>query len=370
MSGLKVDVITLDAVQNYGSVLQAYATQRFLEKKGCDVTVINYVRDDVRYEKLLDTWSGGNPVKKAVMLPTVRRWRQVFDGFRHENLHLTERQYTSEEDFASYPLTADAYCTGSDQVWNCVWNRGVIPPLYLSFVPADSFKFAFAASFGRDTLPEEEVCLTRGFIKEYACISVRESSGVSILKKQYGYENAVDLIDPTLTVSGEEWRELCAGKKTCEPYILIYNLNRSREFDDYAVSLAGRTGLKLVRICTRYDQFYRPGKSVPIPDLYEFISLIDHASFVLTDSFHATAFSMNMDTEPICVYPKEFGGRIENFLTLTGQLQRHIADFGDFDVVSRPVDFDVVHEKLREERERASAWMDQVLAAAASHRKG
>ena len=368
MSGLKVDVITLDAVQNYGSVLQAYATQRFLEKKGCDVTVINYVRDDVRYEKLLDTWSGGNPVKKAVMLPTVRRWRQVFDGFRHENLHLTERQYTTEEDFASYPLTADAYCTGSDQVWNCVWNRGVIPPLYLSFVPAGSFKFAFAASFGRDALPEEEVGLTREYIKEYACISVRESSGVSILKKQYGYENAVDLIDPTLTVSGEEWRELGAGEKIGEPYILIYNLNRSREFDEYAVSLARRSGLKLVRICTRYDQFYRPGKSVLIPDLYEFISLIDHARYVLTDSFHATAFSMNMDTEPICVYPKEFGGRIESFLSLTGQLQRHIADYGDFDVVSRPVDFEAVHEKLREEREKASAWMDQVLAAAASRR--
>ena len=71
-----------------------------------------------------------------------------------------------------------------------------------------------------------------------------------------------------------------------------------KEFDRYAVELSKRTGLKLVRFCTRYDQFYRPGKSMLVPEVFDFISLIDNAKFVLTDSFHATAFSLNLHTEP------------------------------------------------------------------------
>ena len=93
----------------------------------------------------------------------------------------------------------------------------------------------------------------------------------------------------------------------------------------------------------------------------DFISLIDNAKYVLTDSFHATAFSMNMNTEPICVYPKEFGGRIENFLTLVDSLDRHIADYNDFDVVNRPVDFVKVNGILENERQRASDFIDKVI---------
>lgn len=148
-------------------------------------------------------------------------------------------------------------------------------------------------------------------------------------------------------------------------YILIYNLNRSKEFDRYAVELSRRTGLKLVRFCTRYDQFYRPGKSMLVPEVFDFISLIDNAKYVLTDSFHATAFSLNLHTEPICVYPKEFGGRLESILQQTNQTQRHIADYSDFDVVNRPVDFDYVGRILEGERRKANEFLKEVVKEAA-----
>ena len=358
---IKIDVITLHAVQNYGSVLQALATQEILKQHGCDVTIIDYVREDVRYENLVKKWSGGNPIKALAIIPTILRWKNVFQSFAKKYLDLSENTYTTEDDFESYPLDADAYCTGSDQVWNSKWNNGILPCLYLSFVPNDKYKFAFSASFGQSKLSTEEINKTKPYLEQYNRISVRESEAKVILDEQYNIKNSVHLVDPTLCVSGDFWRKYETPRKIKDDYILIYNLNRSKEFDRYAVELSKRTGLKLVRFCTRYDQFYRPGKSMLVPEVFDFISLIDNAKFVLTDSFHATAFSLNLHTEPICVYPKEFGGRLESILRQTNTTQRHIDNYEDFDVVNRAVDFKQVDEILNGERNKANNFIDTVI---------
>ena len=321
---IKIDVITLHAVQNYGSVLQALATQEILKQHGCDVTIIDYVREDVRYENLVKKWSGGNPIKALAIIPTILRWK-------------------------------------NDQVWNSKWNNGILPCLYLSFVPNDKYKFAFSASFGQSKLSTEEINKTKPYLEQYNRISVRESEAKVILDEQYNIKNSVHLVDPTLCVSGDFWRKYETLRKIKDDYILIYNLNRSKEFDRYAVELSKRTGLKLVRFCTRYDQFYRPGKSMLVPEVFDFISLIDNAKFVLTDSFHATAFSLNLHTEPICVYPKEFGGRLESILRQTNTTQRHIDNYEDFDVVNRAVDFKQVNEILNGERNKANNFIDTVI---------
>lgn len=361
---MKVDVITLHAVQNYGSVLQALATQEILKQHGCEVEIINYIREDVKYENLLKVRSNGNVIKKAVLYPSVKRWKKVFESFYHEHLNLSEHIYTTKDDFNRYPLHADVFCTGSDQVWNSKWNLGIVPELYLSFAPKNSFKFAFSASFGQNRLEDSEVKATQKYIDDYHFISVREKSAVKILEEQYGVKDAVHILDPTLTMNDSFWRHHAAKRKIAGDYILIYNLNRSREFDDYAKKLSKKTGLPLVRLCIRYDQFYRVGKSVLIPEIPEFISLIDNAKYVLTDSFHATAFSMNMGTEPICVYPKEFGGRLESFLNLVESQQRHVKNYDDLDVVNRNVDFTTVNRILEAERKKANEFLDAVLNSA------
>ncbi len=358
---MQIDIITLHAVQNYGSALQAFATQEIFKEHGCDIKIINYVRENVKPENVLNTWSKGNPIKAAIMLPTVLRWKTVFIKFIQENLNISDMVYTTPEDFEKYPLTADAYCTGSDQVWNSKWNNGVLSCLYLDFVPSSCYKFSFAASFGQDKLSNEEINDTKDYIDEYNMLSVRESSAKEIFKNQYGRSDAIHIVDPTLCVDGDFWRKYSTKRKIKEDYILIYNLNRSKEFDNYAKKLSQKAGLKLVRFCTRYDQFYRSGKSMLVPEVFDFISLIDNAKYVLTDSFHATAFSMNLRTEPICVYPKEFGGRLDSLLTLTDSLQRRVKSFQDFDVINRSVDFDKVASILEVERKKANDFIDEVI---------
>lgn len=359
---MKIDVITLHAVKNYGSVLQAFATKKLFELYGHEVRIINYVKEESKEENLMKFWAGSNLAKRLVMGPTISKWKTVFGEFCKNELQVTGTRYTSESDFINYPLEADIYCTGSDQVWNSVWNKGILPALYLSFVPENKYRFAFAASFGQQELSEDEVNATKIFIDRYNNISVREDSAKRIIEEQYHYPECTHIIDPTVCLSGDSWRSYSKTNTDEENYILIYNLNRSKEFDRYAKKLSKITGLKLKRLCMRYDQVLRCGQSVIIPDVFEFVSLIDNAKYVLTDSFHATAFSMNMNTRPICIYPNKFGGRIESFLKMTDSIQCHVKDYDDFDVLNRAVDFENVNKILNNERIKVDVYLKKVFA--------
>ena len=114
-------------------------------------------------------------------------------------------------------------------------------------------------------------------------------------------------------------------------------------------------------LCRRYDQIVRPGKSILVPEVFEFITLIDNAKYVLTDSFHATAFSLNLNTEPICIYPSEYGGRLESILRMTDTLQRHVENYQDFDVINRPVDFEKVNTIFDEQRKKTREFLSKVF---------
>jgi hypothetical protein len=213
---MRIDVITLNAVKNYGSVLQAFATQEFLKEVGgnnIDVRIINYIREDCKDKNLMSNWCGKNIIKRIAFYPTFKRWKKVFGNFNRKYLNLTNNVYTTEDDFKNYPLEADAYCTGSDQTWNSKWNKGIIPPLYLSFVPSNKYKFSFAASFGQSELSVDEVDKTIDYLKEYKRISVRESSGLDIINNQYHLDNGIHIVDPTLCVTGEFWRKYVSPRK-------------------------------------------------------------------------------------------------------------------------------------------------------------
>lgn len=358
---MKAAVITLHTVANYGTQLQAFATQEKLKQFFDEVVFIDYRRQDTYGRGLLKTYTKGNALKAPIILPTLLYWKRVFGGFRKKYLNLTEETYLTESDLNAFIDCADVYFSGSDQVWNTGWNHGVLPAMYLSFVPKGKPKYAFSSSFGMQKISGEDVDKSIQFIREYKQISVRENSGVRILKEQYHYDNAVCLIDPTLAFSGDFWRKYGGERKIKEPYILIYNLKRNSMLDAYAKNLANRTGLKLYRFCTRFDQVVRKGKSLLIPDIFEFISLIDYATYVVTDSFHATAFSVNLHTEPICIYPKNYSCRLAEFLKSVGLEDRHVVDFNDFSMIEKHIDFVKVDQSLEKERAKVDKFLEGIV---------
>lgn len=355
----KAAVITLHSVCNYGTQLQAYATQEKLKEYFDEVTFINYKRNDTYGLGLLRTFTKGNILKAPVILPTLVWWKYKFGKFQKKYLRLTEETYLKDYDFDNFKDCADVYFVGSDQMWNCGWNKGVIKPYYLHFLPQEKLKYAYSSSFGQKQVEEKYVEESKDYIEQFNYITVRENSGIDILKKQYDYHKVERILDPTLVMPPEFWRKIAPAPKIKGDYILVYNLQRSAEFDNYAKELEKRTGYKLYRFCTRFDQMIKNGKSLLIPDILEFITLIDNAKLVLTDSFHATAFSMNMNTEPVCIYPREYSGRISEFLELVQEEKRHINDYEDFDVINRSVNFERVNKILNDERKR----VDEILQA-------
>lgn len=358
---MKAAVITLHTVCNYGTALQTYATQEKMKEYFSDVNFIDYRRQDTYGVGLIKTFSHGNVIKALAVLPTILYWKHIFGGFIKKNIKLTKKIYLSDESFGNFEDCADVYFAGSDQIWNTGWNGGVLAPYYLSFVPDDKPRYSYSSSFGLNTLSMRDVGDSIDFIKKFKEITVRENNGIQILKEQYGYQNVHRILDPTLAMSAEFWRKRAPKTRIKEKYILIYNLNRSKEFDEYAKELSKKTGYKLYRFCTRLDQILRNGKSIIIPEIFEFITLIDNAELVLTDSFHATAFSMNMNTEPICIYPEHYSGRISEFLQLVESEQRHAGNYNDFDVVYRHVNFRRVNEILEIERRNTDAFLRGIV---------
>ena len=357
---MKAVGITLHSVCNYGTQLQLYATQQKLKEYFDEVEFVDYRREDTYGVGLLKTFTRGNGFKALIIFPTLLYWKKIFGGFQKKYISLSEKKYLCNEDFKNYVADADVYFTGSDQVWNTGWNKGIITPCYLSFIPKDKVKFAYAASFGMSSLQEEDVEKSRTYINEYDYISVREKSGLDILKNQYNYNKAKHLLDPTLALDGTFWRKVAPKRRISENYILIYNLQRSKKFDEYANELSKRTGLKLYRLCTRFDQTIKNGTSIIIPPIFEFVSLIDNASLVLTDSFHATAFSINLNTEPICLYPSEYSGRISEFLEIIGCTERHPENYEDFSMIDQHIDFNRVNKILDKERVRVDCFLEEV----------
>ena len=147
-----------------------------------------------------------------------------------------------------------------------------------------------------------------------------------------------------------------------------------RGFYEYAHQLSKKTGLRILRIVFSYEALIKAifshnenEQRILLPDVFRFISLIDNARYVLTDSFHGTAFSLNLNTEPICVYPQRFTTRIESILRLTHTLHRHVESYDDFDILNRPVNFDEVNSILDSERKKASDWLKMVLSEIREH---
>jgi len=358
---MKVAIITLQSVANYGTQLQAYATQEKLKEYFEDVSFINYKRPDTFGIKLMKTFTKGNILKAPVILPTLIYWKFIFGKFQKKYLNINKKLYVYPEDFENFKDEADIYFSGSDQVWNTGWNNGIIAPLYLSFVPNDKPKYAYASSFGKKLLSSEEIPEIKKYLKQFSKISVREKSGLKILEEQLEIDDAIQIIDPTLALSADFWRNIAPPAKIKEDYILVYNLNRSKEFDEYAKKLAEKTGYKVYRFCTRFDQILRYGKSLVIPKVLEFITLIDHAKIVLTDSFHATAFSINMNTEPICIYPNNYSSRLSDFLELIESPERHVTNYEDFDLINKHMNFTKINEILERERKKIDQFLKEIV---------
>ncbi len=370
-----VAVMTLHNSPNYGSCLQTYATQAVLSGIGVAPRIIDYYREDAIPENETDRALNGQLVKKMPIfrLPGVKALARIpvsrivarraapLNEFRRSRLALTDRKYYSYEDLEADPPQADIYCTGSDQVWNSVWNKGFNKAFYLEFAPVEAKRIAYAASIGKSSLEEWEKAPMREALLKYSHISVREEEAVELLDS-IGVPGAVPVIDPTLMLDRSAWGRIASKESVPEqPYILIYQLNKNPEFDQYAQKLSKKLHLPLYRIAYGVHEKRKGEHTIVCPKVEEFLGLFMNAEYVLTDSFHGTAFSLNLGRKFVSISPGRFSGRIMNLLKMTGVTDHYLEDYRDVKIADNHIDFGYVQSVFKDKRLRAETFLRNAI---------
>ena len=358
----KVANITLHAINNYGSVFQALATEHLFEQLDCKVETIDYVRENANIDtirKIVTCKSVGNILKLKMLvqhfMPIANKRKEVLDVFREKNLHLSKTQYRCDKDLLDNVPEADIYCTGSDQTWNIICQGEIPLPFFLHFVPDDKKKIAFSASFGIDHLPDKDKLEVKRLLKRYDSISVRESSGVAILK-DLGLDGT-QVLDPTIAVGTEFWNKLAAPRMFDDDYLLTYQLNRNSVFTKYMKEYAKKNNLMIVQVRSYKDTELDNGICLTAPRPEELLSLFKYSNKVLTDSFHATAFCMMFHCNFMNIYPPRYAARLESILNQTGLQSRHVTDFDRYDYADIPIDYSKVDAILEAERSKTLEFL-------------
>lgn len=364
----KVAIITRHAVSNYGSVLQAYALQKAISSLSYDSEIINYIRNDEDYRNIADTlvkkssWNKNaltRIVYKSIQSPEYIKMGRAFEGYRSSLLNEGNKRYTSLDELKQNPPQADIYCTGSDQVWGAIGTDDIDGAYFLEFVPDNKKKISYAASFGKTDTNAQNSKKIKEYLSSYDFLTVREKSAVDIVKN-FGINNVTQVLDPTLLLDKNAWSQLIKEDIT-DKYVLLYQLHSNPEMDSYAEEFANKAGLKLIRLTPLFHRIFKSGKAVYLPDLSAFLSYIKNAEYMITDSFHGTAFAINFNTQFIDILPNETKTRNQSILELTGLTDRILESYTDFSFIDKKIDFKNANKKISDERTNSLKILKEML---------
>lgn len=304
-----IGIITIHKIHNVGSVLQTYALWKILREAGYSVEIIDYkFPNEYHLSKSHNTTTNGYPkgsfretLMKAVYAGPLLKQHRLTDSFlRRMNVSLSDVSYMNREHLLASPPKYDVYISGSDQIWNPRYTNGD-DIFLLSFASENAQKISYASSFGVNSLPKSICSEFAKYFNRYEKISVREASGVSILKQEFSKES-VCVLDPTLLLNSGQWKNALRIKEPINknPYIFCYFLNYSFDAfpyaEEFAMHMHKATGLKLIFGGRPPKQFITTGGKYRVgigPE--DFVSLVANATLVITTSFHGTAFAVNMN---------------------------------------------------------------------------
>ena len=383
----KVGIITIVNVNNYGAELQAFATFRKLQLMGYNAEIINYLYyKDWRYidSKMSRSFNSMSIKGKIIyfakyrvasfvlnkILPLickdVKQRIANFNSFHQHNTRFS-KLYKSMKDLYTDTPIYDVYMVGTDQVWNPNASSS-IEPYFLTFAPHSALTVSYASSFGVSKIENNSIAnrIKLG-LSSIKTISVRESSGVNLVKELTG-RTAQLVCDPTLLLNKSEWTMFMKPVSNMpQRYVLIYQLSES----DAIVKLATRIGkqeqIPVYRICKRAFKVKKDKGVVNILNAgpSEFLSLITNASFIITNSFHGTAFSINFDVPFYTVVSakKKNNNRMESLLDYVGLGKRIVKD--DVDITNLPIvgyDVNATQLKLKSFRLESEKFLEDALA--------
>ena len=365
---MKVAIITINDNNNYGNRLQNYALQQFLLKK----LKINLV-DTIWYSSIYNYKLKSDIFTWKMWLKYLINWKNirkhlkeyyVEDVIRMYNISKFTKKFKTSFNFRmenNLNNEYDYFIVGSDQVWNpYFWSKrdNEANIRFLKFAPKEK-RIAYAASIAIPEIPKDKEQFFKDSLNEMKAISMREKAGANLVEDLIGKEVPV-VVDPTILLSKEEWQkiEMVPEWYNGEKYMLTYFLGPSLKIEN----LAKKNDWKIYNLM-----------DINNLDLYtsrveEFIYLINHAQLVVTDSFHASVFSILMNT-PFLVINRQnknwsdMTSRIDTLMELFGYQDRYIVngkcDLSDEEILY--MDFSNVKAIQEREIERSTAYLKTAL---------
>ncbi|MEA5007119.1 polysaccharide pyruvyl transferase family protein [Clostridium tyrobutyricum] len=368
---MKVGILTFHNAHNYGAVLQAYALRTKLRKMGHDAHIINYCNKKIqnRYSDKLKL----EVSKRDIVFPT--HWIKII-GKKLQNDYAQDtwkKQCNSFNKFISGVLLensttkvtiddlnkmkVDAFICGSDQVW-ASWITDGLDPVYFLDFQTSAKKISYAASMPSNKIPTNEQSYFKKCINLLDFVSVREEQ-VSIALNNLCDRSIKTVVDPTVLLNADDYSELSSASYEKEDYVFVYFIHEDNVLMKCAQKIALQLGKKLIELhyylrkdLKGHDQRADFGPS-------QFLTYIENADFVLTNSFHGTVFSIIYGKKFYSVYNKD--DRKDNLLNNLKLQSRHIYSINNINL-NQDIDYQSVYELLYLYRQSSIDFLSKALS--------
>lgn len=336
---MRVGILTFNEAINYGAQLQAYALQQTINGIGYECEQISEPSAERK------RWT-----IKEILIRIVK-WRKYrkYHRFMQKQLNFCSVKYKKNQ-VSEWNKHFDCFISGSDQVWN-----GYDPFYYQEMIEDEKGKIAYAASTGNGILPEKYGDRIGKDVNRFDAISVREKSSKRAFDGKCDKEIEV-VVDPVFLVGKAFWDKECGKAIENGNYIFVYGTQMSDELCGIAYKLAEQTGLK---ICSVF-----PMKGAKVIDYsagpLEFVNYVKNAEYVVTTSFHCTAFSIIYHKNLVELLHSTTGSRARDLLELVG-MEQCIYE-RDTDYTKMKWDYSAAEIRLQEEIEKSHKFLKEALA--------
>lgn len=368
-----IGIITYHHYYNYGTMLQAMALQKAIEKLDYDAELIDFKQDNtlskfdlfcVRIKRIPVYLRN---IKKYIGLNSVKQrfdYRNLqFEEFYKKNLIVSLKKYRTSDELCMDPPQYDGYIVGSDQTWNP--NVGRNPEaFYLTFVKERKRRGSYAPSIGLSNFSLEEKLRLKPLLDGINYLSCREHQGAELISELTG-RSVKTVLDPTFLLESNEWDEYSDdnNQNIKERYILQYFLGDVIECRDFVEKLSEVTGLKVIVLPHSYLDITKENCVYCSPA--NFISLVKNADYICTDSFHGTAFSINYNKNFFAFHKRKNSETGSDNSRITDILHRLNLDnrlITDYCLPSElNIDYNIINKKLVTLRKDSAIYLKNML---------
>lgn len=322
----KVGVLTYIQTINYGGILQATALQKVLTK-------LNYTPELIDYHAKREGYKN-RPIHRKILTLGWNYVRYIFgyykriantQSFLKQHNKFSQEGYNNKQKLKAKPPEYKYYIVGSDQVWNPNMI-GFDSSYLLDFAPEKSVKISYAASFGVTNLTEKHKNFFKTYLPIFNAISVREKEGKTLINNILPQAEVEITLDPTLLLNKNEWTKLSSPKIEKKKYLLCYympgNTSVSKKIKSLSEHISQQQNLAIINIGKKFyaqANIFQDNRCLIGPS--EFLTLFLNAEYIVTNSFHGVAFSVNFNKNFVAVIENSksassiFTSRIKPFLT-------------------------------------------------------